>query len=62
MRLKKGHIRAVVNKWDPLPVDSEGELSEDDLPQSSFKPAQTCGTDSSDFDSDIPAPIGGSDH
>ena len=36
-RLKKGHIRANVTNWDPIPdVDEDDDLSEDDLPDSSF--------------------------
>ena len=36
-RLKVGYVRANVNAWDPLEVDSEEEpLEEDDLPPSSF--------------------------
>jgi hypothetical protein len=47
-RLKKGHVRSKVNKWDPLPntddddqinVEDDGEepLDENDLPESSFQ-------------------------
>ena len=36
-RLKVGYVRAPVNTWDPLEVDSDEEpLSEDDMPSTSF--------------------------
>ena len=40
-RLKKGHIRAKTNRWDPLPIkdsdaDEDENLTEDDLPDNSF--------------------------
>ena len=44
-RLKKGHIRSKVNNWDPIDTktdatsDSDSDLSEDDLPESSFQQA-----------------------
>ena len=37
--LKVGYVRAEVNDWDPLDVDSDEEVpDEDDLPPSSFTP------------------------
>ena len=39
-RLKVGYVRAEVNAWDPLEVDSDEEpLEEEDFPPSSFRPA-----------------------
>ena len=41
-RLRKGHLRSEINKWDPLPPVTEDPdeiaLEEDDLPDSSFTP------------------------
>ena len=48
MRLKKGHVRAKVNAWDPLPDEGDSVLSEDDLPDTSF------GSDSDEDLTDIP--------
>ena len=39
-RLKKGHVRARVNTWDPIPDVQGQELTEDDLPGNSLIPTQ----------------------
>ena len=48
-RLKIGHVRAEVNAWDPLEVDSDEEqLEEDDIPHNSFGPPDTSQTEDVD--------------
>ena len=38
-RLKVGYVRAEVNDWDPLDIDSDEEvLEEDNMPPSSYEP------------------------
>ncbi len=52
MRLKVGHVRSQVNEWDPLDIDSEDEiLEEDDIPPHSFG-TETTDTPQSQNDND----------
>ena len=51
-RLKKGHVRARVNTWDPIPDVQGQELTEDDLPGNSFDPYTTNDDAGSDSESE----------
>ena len=57
-RLKKGHVRAKLNNWDPLPppTDNDDQLSEDDIPLTSFEHTSPTRVSDSDSDNDSPPP------